>query len=101
VTHPRGLATLVGEAIAAGDIPGVLAVSEALAELGPPGRGASVVVEDLGPTGDDEEVARRLFAAMRRLDQSGATMLFACTVPPRGRGAAVNDRLKRAASRIV
>jgi L-threonylcarbamoyladenylate synthase len=46
--------------------------------------------------------ARALYAALRRADESGATVVLALTVEPSGLGRAVNDRLFRAAhGRVV
>lgn len=89
---------LVRESLAAGETPGVLAVDEDAALL----RGMTGVrVAALGPGDDLDAIASRLFAAMRELDRTGATALFARAVACHGRGAAVNDRLRRAATRIV
>jgi L-threonylcarbamoyladenylate synthase len=54
-------------------------------------------VEILSPTGDLEEAAANLFAALRRLDASGATHIVAESVPDTGLGLGINDRLRRAA----
>ncbi len=51
----------------------------------------------LSPSGDLGEAARRLFAALRELDASGAELLVAEPVPESGLGRAINDRLRRAA----
>lgn len=51
----------------------------------------------LSLTGDLHEAAQRLFAAMRRLDESPATLILAELVPEEGLGRAINDRLRRAA----
>ena len=53
--------------------------------------------EDLSSTSDLAEAARTLFAALRRLDASGATSLVARPVPATGLGLGINDRLRRAA----
>lgn len=52
----------------------------------------------LSPAASVDEAASRLFAAMRELEASGAKCLYAEYVPEHGLGAAVNDRLRRAAS---
>lgn len=57
--------------------------------------------EVLSPTGDMEEAARNLFAALRRLDRSEAGVILAEPFPRHGLGAAINDRLKRAAAKRV
>ena len=54
-------------------------------------------VEILDPEGRLERAACRLFAALRRLDASGAARIVAETVPDEGLGLAINDRLRRAA----
>jgi len=60
-------------------------------------------VEVLSPTGDLNEAAANLFAAMHRLDALGrvgtVTQIFAVAVPEKGLGAAINDRLRRAGTR--
>jgi L-threonylcarbamoyladenylate synthase len=53
--------------------------------------------EILSRAGDLAEAATGLFAALRRLDASGATRLVAELVPDQGLGVAINDRLRRAA----
>ena len=53
--------------------------------------------EVLSTSGDLAEAAMHLFAALRRLDASGATRMVAELVPDRGLGQAINDRLRRAA----
>ncbi len=52
--------------------------------------------EVLSATGDLNEAARNLFAAMRRLDEAEADIIYAEVVPQEGLGKAINDRLKRA-----
>jgi L-threonylcarbamoyladenylate synthase len=54
-------------------------------------------IEVLSRAGDLGEAAAGLFAALRRLDASGATAITAERVPEQGLGAAINDRLLRAA----
>lgn len=54
-------------------------------------------VEVLSRAGDLAEAAAGLFAALRRLDASGASAIIAETVPDEGLGAGINDRLRRAA----
>lgn len=55
--------------------------------------------ETLSPTGDVNEAARNLFAAMRALDASDVEVIVAEHFPPTGLGRAINDRLKRASVR--
>jgi L-threonylcarbamoyladenylate synthase len=56
-------------------------------------------VEMLSARGDAREAARRLFAALHRLDQAGLAQLHAEMAPDEGAGIAINDRLKRAAAK--
>ena len=53
---------------------------------------------DLSPGGDLTEAAARLFAAMRDLDTPEVTGLAVAPVPHHALGAAINDRLRRAAA---
>lgn len=50
----------------------------------------------LSESGDLQEAASRLFAALRQADQAGAEMVLAELVPESGLGRAINDRLRRA-----
>ena len=54
-------------------------------------------VETLTPAGDLREAATRLFAAMRLLDEAGLDVILAEPVPETGLGAAIMDRLRKAA----
>ena len=58
-----------------------------------------LAVETLSPAGNLREAATKLFAAMRRLDAAGADWIVAERVPTEGLGAAIMDRLTRAAAR--
>jgi L-threonylcarbamoyladenylate synthase len=61
--------------------------------------GATALVRlDLSPSGDLVEAAANLFAHLRALDASGAKTIAAAPIPHRGLGAAINDRLRRAAA---
>lgn len=53
---------------------------------------------DLSPSGDPVEAAARLFAALRRLDRPDIAAIAVAPVPEDGLGAAINDRLRRAAA---
>ena len=53
--------------------------------------------EVLSPAGDLRETATHLFAAMRRLDEAGLDLIIAEPVPEIGLGAAIMDRLRKAA----
>jgi L-threonylcarbamoyladenylate synthase len=52
----------------------------------------------LSPTGDPRAAGRRLFGLLRRLDRGGWRRLHAELAPAGGPGAAINDRLRRAAA---
>jgi L-threonylcarbamoyladenylate synthase len=55
--------------------------------------------EDLGPASDDRQVAAHLYAALRALDAAGVDLILARTLAAEhGLGAAVQDRLRRAAA---
>ncbi|MFC5626956.1 L-threonylcarbamoyladenylate synthase [Algoriphagus winogradskyi] len=53
----------------------------------------------LSTKGDLKEAATNLFAAMRTLDASNASVILAELMPEEGLGKAINDRLKRAATK--
>jgi L-threonylcarbamoyladenylate synthase len=55
--------------------------------------------EILSPTGDLAEAAKRLFAAMRSLDNQDIDYIVAEIFPDQWLGRAINDRLKRAAAK--
>jgi L-threonylcarbamoyladenylate synthase len=71
---------------AALDFAGLLSLSAASARL------------DLSPAGDLIEAASHLFAYLRALDAGGAARIAVAPIPERGLGAAINDRLRRAAA---
>lgn len=73
---------------------GVLAYTEDL----PAWQGNGAAVSELGAASDPETVARRLYAALRDLDQRGATLIVGRLLPGSGLAEAINDRLRRAAS---
>jgi len=56
-------------------------------------------VVDLSPEGDLSQAAAALFGAMRSLDAAGLDLILATTFPDSGLGRAINDRLRRAATR--
>lgn len=70
------------------------AVARLAFRTAPPAGGPTEV---LAPDGDLAAAAAGLFAALRRLDASGARAIIAEAVPDRGLGLAINDRLRRAA----
>lgn len=53
----------------------------------------------LSPQADLKEAATHLFAAMRTLDESNAVVILAELMPEEGLGKAINDRLRRAATK--
>ena len=53
---------------------------------------------DLSPAGDLVEAAANLFAYLRRLDDCGLSAIAVAPIPGHGLGAAINDRLSRAAA---
>jgi L-threonylcarbamoyladenylate synthase len=55
-------------------------------------------VEVLSSTGDLREAARRLFAALRRLDSLGLDRIYAEPCSEEGLGLAIMDRLRRCAA---
>lgn len=72
---------------------------EALLALGPgtPPAGFAAV-RSLSTTGDLTEAAANLFAMLRALDQPSFTGIAVMPIPEHGLGAAINDRLRRAAA---
>ena len=63
------------------------------------GFGAVAGDDTLSATGDLTEAAARLFDALHRADASDRTAIAVAAVPEEGIGIAINDRLKRAATR--
>ena len=75
---------------------GILAATEELQQL-PSGHG--YVTADLGRRVELETIAMRLYASLRQLDAAGVDVILASDVPPdEGLGAAIHDRLTRAAA---
>jgi L-threonylcarbamoyladenylate synthase len=64
----------------------------------PPNAAAYHTTVCLTDSDDTRQAATRLFLAMRELDQCGASLILATLAPPTGLGAAINDRLTRAAA---
>ena len=60
--------------------------------------GARVTL-NLSESGNLEEAAAKLFAALRDLDQAGASAIAVMPIPCEGLGEAINDRLRRGANR--
>ena len=55
-------------------------------------------VENLSPSGDPAEAAKRLYQAMRRLDSLSLSLIVVNLLPEDGIGLAVNNRLLKAAA---
>ncbi len=71
---------------------------EALLAFGPaPLEGAAATV-NLSAAGDPTEAAARLFAALHELDRPEFAAIAVMPIPDAGLGAAINDRLRRAAT---
>ena len=75
-----------------------VAVDEVLLAFGPELLSGAVTTKNLSPTGDLAEAAANLFAMLHELDACGATAIAAMAIPDHGLGAAINDRLRRAAA---
>ncbi len=71
---------------------------EALLAFGPEPLAGAAVTENLSRRGDLKEAAAKLFAALRRLDRPDLAGIAAMPIPETGLGAAINDRLRRAAA---
>jgi L-threonylcarbamoyladenylate synthase len=71
---------------------------EVLLAFGEPLPGSEGRCENLSPKGDLIEAAANLFAALRRLDATGAETIAVMPIPETGLGEAINDRLRRAAA---
>ena len=69
------------------------APGEAFLAFGPGSPGAF----NLSPRGDLAEAAAKLYGVLRALDASGAVAIAVAPIPATGLGAAINDRLQRAA----
>ncbi|WP_046507694.1 L-threonylcarbamoyladenylate synthase [Paenibacillus riograndensis] len=91
-------AGLLQAAQRAGEITGLLLFEEHQA-LYPAGAAACVV--SLGSLASPEEGARSLYAALRRFDEAGATYILAEACPDTGLGAAIMNRLMKAAGGTV
>ncbi|ETT79512.1 Sua5/YciO/YrdC/YwlC family protein [Paenibacillus sp. FSL R7-277] len=91
-------AGLLQAAQRAGEITGLLLFEEHRA-LYPADPAACVV--SLGSLSSPEEAARFLYAALRRFDEAGATYILAEACPVTGLGAAIMNRLMKAAGESV
>ncbi|MFQ5534916.1 MAG: L-threonylcarbamoyladenylate synthase [Sphingomonadales bacterium] len=75
-----------------------VASTEALLAFGPPLVGAARTL-NLSTSSDLREAAANLFAMMRALDDPALSAIAVMAVPQTGLGRAINDRLRRAASK--
>jgi L-threonylcarbamoyladenylate synthase len=91
----------IRSATAKGERVGILAPEEDLMALAPVVAAAAaagrVEVRPYGSRRDPARAARELFGALRDLDATGVTLIFATGVGPAGLGLAIRDRLARAA----
>ncbi len=71
---------------------------EAALDFGDSLRGGTKARLDLSPSGDLIEAASHLFSYLRALDAAGVARIAVAPVPEHGLGAAINDRLRRAAA---
>ena len=71
---------------------------DALLAFGVPPESFNGPIRNLSATGNLREAAANLFAHLRELDATGATTIAAMPIPETGLGAAINDRLRRAAA---
>jgi L-threonylcarbamoyladenylate synthase len=71
---------------------------EAVLAFGPIADSPARAIINISPSGDLIEAAANLFAALRRLDASGAETIAVTPIPAHGLGEAINDRLSRAAA---
>lgn len=74
------------------------APDEAMLAFGPHPLGGAAVTRNLSPAGDLIEAAANLFAFLRALDRPGLKAIAVMPIPEEGLGAAINDRLRRAAT---
>ncbi|MGF1630150.1 MAG: L-threonylcarbamoyladenylate synthase [Kiloniellaceae bacterium] len=74
------------------------ATDEALLAFGPEVPAGAAVILNLSPDGDLREAAAHLFAYLHRLDALPVRAIAVTPIPSAGLGAAINDRLRRAAA---
>ena len=72
---------------------------ESLLAFGGEAPAGARVTLNLSPSGNLEEAAAKLFAALRELDRTGVSAIAVMPIPLTGLGEAINDRLRRAANR--
>lgn len=76
-----------------------VAPGEALLAFGPDAPAGATETRWLSKSGDLDEAAANLFALLRELDRPEFTAIAVMPIPERGLGRAINDRLRRAATR--
>ena len=76
-----------------------VAPSEALLAFGADAPAGAAETRWLSKSADVDEAAANLFAMMRALDRPDFTAIAVMPIPERGLGRAINDRLRRAATR--
>ena len=74
------------------------AADEAALDFGRSLEGGTSARLDLSPSGDLVEAASHLFSYLRAFDASGVARIAVAPIPEHGLGAAINDRLRRAAA---
>jgi L-threonylcarbamoyladenylate synthase len=72
---------------------------EALIAFGPDAPTGAAETRWLSKAGDVDEAAAKLFALLRELDRPEFSAIAIMPIPERGLGRAINDRLRRAATR--
>ncbi|WP_354520775.1 L-threonylcarbamoyladenylate synthase [Paenibacillus sp. OAE614] len=82
-------------AAARGERTGVMAFEEHI------GRYAADCVQSLGSLAGLEAAAHRLYAALRRMDEEGVTFILSEACPEEGLGAAIMNRLRKAAGQRI
>jgi L-threonylcarbamoyladenylate synthase len=96
------LAAAASAALAEGRSVGVIAAEEDRAALAALSSHSRVFLRLIGRLDAPEHVAARLYSTLRELDAAGAEVIFVRGFPSEGLGAAVQDRLRRAATgRII
>jgi L-threonylcarbamoyladenylate synthase len=97
--NPRRLARYIQQELdrvgALGETTGVLAFGEHALEY------RADVVVPCGNWQEPADAARRLYAALRRFDESGATYILAEAFPEEGLGQAIMNRLRKAAGEQI
>jgi L-threonylcarbamoyladenylate synthase len=98
------IAALIAEASALwshGKSVGIIAAEEDRSALADTATRTNTVLRTIGPQAAPEVVASRLYSTLRELDAAGVDAILVRGFPDDGLWAAVKDRLRRAAGRIV